>query len=383
MNITFVSTHLGHVRGGAEVNDLNLGAELAELGHDVTYVTGVDPKREPKPLERPHKLIDFKYLFGLSYKFPDIIGKILRHLNERYFVRQVRQQARDRLEATDLLLSTGRPILTDLRSVTGGLQFHAVRGRSNPRYDKYLVQADALVFWGGCREEYEKNQVLDRPYLELDPAVDRDLFQPGPPSPNVLETVSSEDVVLSFVGRLEPVKRVDRIIQAVDALADEHEVRLFVIGDGSRRAALEREVKERRLEETVTFTGELNRKKIPEFLNASDIFVLASKMENHPIALKEAASCGTFCVAPSIGRIGDILYSRIGETYEPNDVETLTRTLQEVINMEDYNKGTREDRAAQYNDWSDNAQSIIDLYQRLNSKRSSADLISRGDEHPP
>jgi glycosyltransferase involved in cell wall biosynthesis len=371
MNITIVCTHLGHARGGAEINDLHLGREFSQLNHDVTYTFQSDDNRDPIELDRNAKPVRCPYLYGISYNIPEPFGKVLRHLNQEYFVHQLKKQQAELLTNSDLVLTTGRPILSRLATDFDAPVFHAVRGSVNPLYHSYLERADGLVFWGGCEESYQDSDDFGTPYITLDPGVDTNLFYDYKESAGQ-ERQEDEPIQLIFVGRLEPVKRVDRILQALELLQQKGKaVQLTVVGDGSQRTYLEELAENLGVRNSVEFTGRVPHDEIPEYLNASDIFVLSSRMENHPIALKEALACGVYVIGPDKGRISEMLENEEdGHLYIPDDGETLAAALEEIIESGTYeSSGVTNQRAI--SGWRENAEAILQLYERVTSNRQS------------
>ncbi|WP_336337142.1 glycosyltransferase family 4 protein [Haloarcula brevis] len=366
MDITIVCTHLGHARGGAEINDLHLGSEFEELGHSVTYTFQRDKKRNPIEFDRRCAPVSCPYLYGISYDMPEPLGKVLRHLNQELFVRRLKKHRPALFRDTDMILTTGRPILTRLSSIASAPVFHAVRGSVNSRYHRHLRRADGLVFWGGCEESYEDPDMFETPYITIDPGVNTDLFYSYTNSS--VQALSRDEAVpqLLFVGRLEPVKRVDQILQAASILRDDGiPFHLTVIGDGSQFESLKQTASELAIEDVVRFTGRVPHEDIPDYLNASDVFVLSSRMENHPIALKEAMACGTYAVAPDTGRIREMLDSENrGQVYKPNTAESLAAVLETVISTEAYEISTNTG-PAQVAGWRENAEELIKLYRTV------------------
>jgi glycosyltransferase involved in cell wall biosynthesis len=358
-NITFVSSHLGHVRGGAELNDLKLGEELDRLGHNLQYVTQQDPKRSPRKLSVDGRVIKAPYLYGLSYDLPEPVGKVLRHLNEVWFKSKIKRTCPSEVQTADLVLTTGRPLLVDIQSITDAPVVHAVRGTVNSFYHRYLKQADGLIFWGGCESEYKDQSVLAQPRLTLDPAVNT-VFQPREVTDSFRNRWrEDEELLVGFVGRLEPVKRVDALIDAV--ASTEHEVRLLVVGDGSRRENLEAYAK-RVAPDRVEFLGYQDQKTIAKLLNVVDVFALASERENHPIALKEALASGTYCIAPAVGRVDEMISSQVGTVMPDNDTETILSAINQVAES-DTNADERFERAQQQNKWQENARAVVNFYE--------------------
>jgi len=365
LTIHFVSTHLGHVQGGAEINDLTIGTEFSKMGHNISYITAGDDRDDVCEHVQIHT-IDCPYVYDLSYSLPEPLGKVMRHLNEEVFIHRIRQDAQEYLSEADIVYATGRPVLSRLRSLTNAPFVYTVRGRVNPLYDRYLKRADGLIFWGGCEEEYKNESILSIPNRTIDPGVNPDMFHPLEVSDtNQPEYAADDRTVLIFSGRLEPVKRVDRIIEAVSRLESKFDLTLVLLGDGSRRPKLENLADSVLNETPIHFPGRVEHDAVPIQLNASDVFVLASAVENHPIALKEALACGTYSVAPNIGRIPQIVANEAGYVYENNTTEGLTVALREVLSNDLYQHRSRQDRSLAFADWSDAAAEIIDLFREL------------------
>jgi len=364
MDITIVCTHLGHARGGAEINDLHLGREFSQLGHNVTYTFQKDNNRNPITLDRNCRPVHCPYLYGISYEFPEPFGKILRHLNQEYFLHRLKRQQTNLLNSSDIVLTTGRPILGRLAADLDASVFYAVRGSVNPLYHPYLERPDGLIFWGGCEESYQDPSSFRTPYITLNPGVDTSLFYEYDNSAERQKN-KREQIQLIFVGRLEPVKRIDRILQALEILENRGKsMRLIIIGDGSQRTKLEERAENLGVSDSVEFTGRVPHDKIPEYLNNSDIFVLSSQMENHPIALKEALACGVYSVVPNKGRIGKIIDGKeYGRLYTPDGGETLAAILEEVIELRAYESGVTDKKVI--NSWRENAEAILQLYERI------------------
>src|SRR5262249_40612353 len=102
-------------------------------------------------------------------------------------------------------------------------------------------------------------------------------------------------------GRLAPEKGIEDLLAAVDVLKQDWPDRLVVLiaGDGPLRPALEKIVKERRLEGEGRVIG--FQAAIPPLLAATDMVVLPTWREGLSIALLEAMSLGTAIVTTSIG----------------------------------------------------------------------------------
>ena len=114
------------------------------------------------------------------------------------------------------------------------------------------------------------------------------------------------DVVLGAVGRLEPQKRFDILLDTFARLHHRRpETRLVIVGDGSSKAALEAQRKALNLEASVTLLGHV-ADVIPVH-HAFDLFVQSSEYEGTPNAVLEAMALETPIVATDAGGTAELV----------------------------------------------------------------------------
>jgi glycosyltransferase involved in cell wall biosynthesis len=128
-----------------------------------------------------------------------------------------------------------------------------------------------------------------------------------------------DDVLLTCVCRLVPLKRVDFLLRVIARLRESHPtVRLAVVGDGEHRPALERLTDELRLRDRVRFVGYMTD--VAPVAAATDVAVLSSdSREGTPVALIEAAAAGVPAVATTIGGVGEVVGPDAGILVPPGD----------------------------------------------------------------
>ena len=133
--------------------------------------------------------------------------------------------------------------------------------------------------------------------------------------------VAEEEIVISIVGRLVPVKNHIMFLKAVKMLAEKttKKVRVFIIGDGEERQNIEKlatdlglsfnnsDLREKHI---LTFTSWI--KDIDVSNAGSDIIALTSFNEGTPVSLIEAQASGRPIVSTRVGGIADIV--KEGET---------------------------------------------------------------------
>jgi glycosyltransferase involved in cell wall biosynthesis len=144
-------------------------------------------------------------------------------------------------------------------------------------------------------------------------------------------SLSADDTVILFLGRLAPIKRLDLVI---DALTDTSLVRahaMFVGPDEDRtRAALESRAADRGVEDRVRFTGPMYGSEKLEALVDADVLILPSESENFGNVVLEALACGLPVVVSERCGIAPEIDDRVGYVV-PLDAERVARALSRVL----------------------------------------------------
>jgi glycosyltransferase involved in cell wall biosynthesis len=98
------------------------------------------------------------------------------------------------------------------------------------------------------------------------------------------------DYVIGVLGRLDPNKQFDLVIEAAAALLKAGGVRLVIVGKGDERERLERAAAEHGVTDRVVFAGE--RHDVAGVLSAFDLFVASSAQETFGLSVLEALANG-------------------------------------------------------------------------------------------
>jgi glycosyltransferase involved in cell wall biosynthesis len=101
--------------------------------------------------------------------------------------------------------------------------------------------------------------------------------------------------VVLTVGRLEPYKRVDRVIAAMVSL--DRTLRLVVIGDGSARRRLEAHAADLHVSSRVDFAGSLPDAELYRWLRTGRVLVALAEEDTSGLPITEALSAGIPVVA--------------------------------------------------------------------------------------
>jgi len=77
------------------------------------------------------------------------------------------------------------------------------------------------------------------------------------------------------------------------------------------------------------------REEVATYLRAADLYVHATRADNHPLAVLEALACGLPVVAPRIGGISEQVQEETGVLVEPGQAEQLARAIAELFADDD------------------------------------------------
>lgn len=111
---------------------------------------------------------------------------------------------------------------------------------------------------------------------------------------------------LLFVGRLAAVKNLQLLLRAFQAAsAVRPDLRLWIVGDGSERRALESLATELRISNAVTFWGE--QLDPAQFYSAADLFTMSSTSEGLPVSLIQGFSLGLPAVVTDVGGMAEVV----------------------------------------------------------------------------
>lgn len=134
------------------------------------------------------------------------------------------------------------------------------------------------------------------------------------------------------VGRIVPNKNLPLLVDAYD-YARRHlglEHRLVIVGDGSDRRRVERQVETLGLGASVRFAG-MQTNPYP-WMRHADLFVLSSRFEGLGMVLLEALACGTDVVATrSPGGVADVMRGSLAGHLAEQTPEALGTKIVEVL----------------------------------------------------
>jgi glycosyltransferase involved in cell wall biosynthesis len=185
--------------------------------------------------------------------------------------------------------------------------------------------------------------------------------------------VHDDQVLMTFVGRIVPIKRVELLLRATaHARRAGAPVELAVVGDGAARGALESLALGLGIGDAVHFLG--YRRDLPPIAAAADLAVLSSDNEGTPVSLIEAAAAATPAVATDVGGVAEVVTSETGILVPPGDERAFAQALVDIVNRPElrHDMGQRARRRALSRYSIDRLlQAISELYEELVTARRS------------
>jgi sugar transferase (PEP-CTERM/EpsH1 system associated) len=161
--------------------------------------------------------------------------------------------------------------------------------------------------------------------------VDTERYSPQTRVPRTALGLRSEDRLIGHVGRLEAEKDQQALLRACRIVfAACPDVRLVIVGDGTKRRDLEQTAASLGIAERVDFLGV--RDDVNDLLPHMDVFVLSSVNEGLPLALLEAMACARPVVATAVGEIPRVIRDGVtGVTAPPGDPARLAASIRAVL----------------------------------------------------
>lgn len=223
----------------------------------------------------------------------------------------------------------------------------------------------------------------------IPPGVDTGHFYPIPPDEaKQFIGLKPEDRMILFVGRIEPLKGVDTLIQAVANFEGGFSgrgqpVHLAIIGGEpdanpenmtEEMARLQKLCDELCMGGMVVFLGMRAQDTLPYYYSAAEVLVMPSLYESFGMVALEAMACGTPVIASEVGGLGYLVQDGVtGYTVPDSDPAAICNKLTTLLGDHQLrlDMGMRAADYARDYDWSRVASGILSVYnETVQSKRA-------------
>ncbi|MCO6509557.1 MAG: N-acetyl-alpha-D-glucosaminyl L-malate synthase BshA [Aridibacter famidurans] len=367
--------------GGSGIVGSELGAELAERGHNVHFISSTLPTRLTELSERIHfhevemmtyPLFEHQpYSLALATKMATVArAERLDLLHVHYAIPHSISAilARESIKSKRYL-----PVITTLHGTDITL---VGADRSYLPITKYgLQQSDGVT----AVSKFLKKatiETFDFDDVEVIPNfICPNHYQRDTGSPLRKELADEGETLLAHVSNFRSVKRpVDCVEILGKVLEKGARARLVMVGDGPQRSACEYRAEQLGIKQYVTFAGK--KANISDYLAVSDIFLLPSELESFGLAALEALACEVPVIASRVGGIPEVVTdNETGFLSNFGDVEKMGEDTLKLINDEDlreaFGKAGRESAVTRYSA-SEIIPQYINFYEKVLGARTAS-----------
>ena len=214
----------------------------------------------------------------------------------------------------------------------------------------------------------------------IPPGVNVSRFYPIP-SDEAKEFVGlkPDDRMILFVGRIEPLKGVDTLLEAMSCLQmkESRPVHLAIIGGdpsaspekmNAEMARLKNLCEVLGLDQSVVFLGVRDQDKLSYYYSAAEVVVMPSHYESFGMVALEAMACGTPVIASEVGGLAYLVRDgETGFTIPAEEPEMLCEKLSWLLNDRELHDSMSA-RAVEYAQdyaWEKIARQIVEVYEGL------------------
>ena len=178
-------------------------------------------------------------------------------------------------------------------------------------------------------EERFREQGAKGPVSVIPTGIRSETFQGGV----VREERQPGDEVCLYVGRLAHEKSLDVLLRVFAKVHETRpETRLWLVGDGPARLALEEQCRELGISEVTTFFGFVPRTTIKDYVASSKLFLFASESETQGLVLLEAQAGGLPTVAVRASGVDEAVDCGVtGFLTEPGDEDGQAQKALELL----------------------------------------------------
>ena len=220
-----------------------------------------------------------------------------------------------------------------------------------------------------------------RQLVVIPPGVNLERFNTDLPAAEARKTldVNPDSHVLLFVGRIEPLKAVDTILEALHVLRERQSTLLkrlhFMIVGGDPASRRDRELQRlqdlsRRLgiSQIVSFMGAKEPAHLPVYYSAATAVIVPSDYESFGMVALEAMACGTPVIASQVGGLQFLVRDRETGFHVPaREPISLTEAIIALVSdpAKSASMGASAARAAQDYAWSIIAKRLIEVFETV------------------
>ncbi|MFC2169736.1 glycosyltransferase [Acidobacteriota bacterium] len=230
------------------------------------------------------------------------------------------------------------------------------------------------------------------------PGVNKNLFYPYTNSEFFSETGCKEkEQILLYVGRIEPVKGLNTIIETLAFLKHNNaslysRLKLVVIGGGRKNidlvenkeyVRLLNDINEKGIDDKVLFLGSKKQEELKKYYSAADALIVPSLYESFGLVVVEALACGCPVLVSQVGKMKTIVKEgKNGYSFSPKNPAALSSCLENFFSQKRRlwtKDNIRQDIVKRFS-WEKTASQTFKIFSELVKVKPQSTTIFQHDE---
>ncbi len=327
--------------GGSGVLATELGIALADMGHQVHFVTYKQPVKLALLSHHVHfhevavpdyPLFRYQpYELALSSKLVNVVKD---HNIEILHVHYAIPHAYAGYMAQQMLLEEGIkiPMVTTLHgtdiTLVGNHPFY------KPAVTFSINNSDAVTSVSESLKQDTLNHfTIKRPIEVIPNFIDLSKMgqQDGPCERNAM--AEPHERIITHVSNLRPVKRLLDVVEIFDQILEQCPARLVIVGDGPDKDLAKALIEQKGIKSKVQFMG--NSDEVHKILCLTDLFLLPSEIESFGLAALEAMACRVPVISTHVGGLPEVnKHGFSGYLCEVGDVSSMAKYALSILKDE-------------------------------------------------
>jgi N-acetyl-alpha-D-glucosaminyl L-malate synthase BshA len=328
--------------GGSGVVATELGKALAQMGHQVHFITYSQPTRLDfvnanlfyhEVNINPYPLFDYPpYELALAGKMVDVVKYenldllhvhyAIPHASAAYMARKILETEGVHIPFITTLHGT------DITLVGKDPSYEPVVTFSINKSDGITAVSEAL------KKDTLEHFNITKDIRVIPNFIDLKRFQKQKKEHFKKAICPNNEKLIVHTSNFRKVKRVEDVLKVFKNVRSKIPVKLLLVGDGPERIIIENLCREFETCDDIRFLGKLDH--IEEVLSVSDLFIMPSEKESFGLAALEAMACEVPVVSSDTGGLPELnKHGESGFLSKVGDIDDMTKNA--LIILDDNN----------------------------------------------
>jgi 1,2-diacylglycerol 3-alpha-glucosyltransferase len=173
--------------------------------------------------------------------------------------------------------------------------------------------------------------------IAISSGINLESFNPSGDTHKIKEKYAIPDKpVLLYVGRLDPEKHIEEIIQAVALAVKKVDFCFVIVGKGMSTTSLKQLTHKLDITDKVIFTGFVPDEELPYIYKLSRCFIIASIAELLSLATLQAMASGLPIIAVNASALSELVKDKVnGYLFQEGDIPAIIQYIENIISSDE------------------------------------------------